>query len=83
NRTPLGEGRMAEASVSVGDLIAQTLTTRQLSDKKIAKIRSITGRLRILALNAMIEATQAGAAGRGFAVVAQEVRAISASVEEI
>lgn len=73
----------AESAISVGDLITKTMTTRQLGDKKIAEIRSITGRLRILALNAMIEATQAGAAGRGFAVVAQEVRGISSAVEEI
>lgn len=70
-------------AVSVSDLISKTMTTRKLGDKKISEIRSITGRLRILALNAMIEATQAGLAGRGFAVVAQEVRAISSAVEDI
>jgi hypothetical protein len=71
------------AQVSVTDLIAKTLSTRQLTDQKITQIRSVTGRMRILALNAMIEATTAGDAGRGFAVVAQEVRGISSEVETI
>ena len=71
------------AAVSIDDIVARTVKTRSLTNSKIAHIRAVTGRLRILALNAMIEATQAGDNGRGFAVVAQEVRGISSEVENL
>ncbi|MEJ1161571.1 methyl-accepting chemotaxis protein [Prosthecomicrobium sp. N25] len=73
---------MANA-VQVDDVLSGAIRAKDLTEAKIAQIRAITGRLRILALNAMIEATQAGAHGRGFAVVAQEVRNISTEVERI
>ncbi len=60
--------------------------TRQVSDitgRRLGSIHAITGKTRILALNAMIEASRAGDAGRGFAVVANEVKGVSDSVTQV
>jgi len=60
--------------------------SREVSDiatKKIGEIQKVTASTRILALNALIEATRAGDAGRGFAVVAEEVKSISEEIEGI
>jgi methyl-accepting chemotaxis protein len=48
-------------------------------DKFSSSILEISEKIRILALNANLEATRAGAAGRGFAVVAASVRELSNS----
>ena len=70
-------------AVSLGDIVGLTGKVRGVANHKIDQIAKITSRVRILALNAMIEAERAGEAGRGFAIVAQEVRAISAEVGSI
>src|SRR5258708_25662599 len=70
-------------SVSIGDIAGLTGKVRAVADDKISQIRKVTSRVRILALNAMIEAERAGDSGRGFAIVAQEVRGISAEVGSI
>ena len=54
---------LGEASQSIGEIIAV--------------IDGIASRTKLLALNASIEASKAGAAGSGFAVVAGEVRQLS------
>lgn len=45
-------------------------------------IIGISGRLRLLALNASVETARAGEAGKGFAVVAHEVNGISVKTKE-
>ena len=67
-------------TVSIGDIAGRTGKVRAVANDKISQIRKVTSRVRILALNAMIEAERAGDSGRGFAIVAQEVRGISAEV---
>ncbi|MBW8881496.1 MAG: methyl-accepting chemotaxis protein, partial [Asticcacaulis sp.] len=69
--------------VSLADIIAQTTRAKTVTSTKVRDIRAVTGKLRILALNALIEAKHAGDKGAGFSVVADEVRSISGEVEDL
>jgi hypothetical protein len=76
--------RVADAAeVTVEGIVERADGARDVTMKKVGDIRTITRRMKILALNALIEAARAGDAGRGFAVVSQEVRAISEEVDEL
>lgn len=74
---------MSVKTVSIGDISSKSTSVQQLAFGKVGQIRAINRRMRILALNALIEAGRAGEAGRGFAVVSQEVRGISEEVENL
>lgn len=65
--------RIVELSRAVADIAGD----------KIKVIKTVTGATKILALNALIEATRAGEAGRGFAVVAGEVKTISTQIASV
>lgn len=58
-------------------------TLKDAAWANIAAIRGITGRMRLLALNALIEAAHAGDKGAGFSVVAQEVKEVAAEIERL
>jgi hypothetical protein len=62
------------------DLVARLNST---ATGKIQAIADITRQTKMLALNALIEASRAGDAGRGFAVVASEVKSISGEIEKV
>ena len=64
-------------------IIELTGKVSSVVDSKIRDINTITGQMRTLALNALIEAARAGDAGRGFAVVANEVKEISGQINHI
>lgn len=66
--------------ITLLDLIELTNIIRTTTADKISGIQKVTGLLRMLALNAMIESARAGDHGRGFSVVAAEVREIAGSV---
>ena len=62
-------------------IVALANSVSAIAGDKVAGIEKINARTRLLALNALIEATRAGAAGAGFGVVAQEVKLISREID--
>lgn len=74
---------MTASVVSIRDISSKSASVQEIAFSKVGQIRAINRRMRILALNALIEAERAGEAGRGFAVVSQEVRGISEEVEKL
>lgn len=74
---------MSARTISIHDISSKSNSVQKLAFGKVGQIRAINRRMRILALNALIEAGRAGEAGRGFAVVSQEVRGISEEVEKL
>jgi hypothetical protein len=51
--------------------------------RKISEINGVTANVKMLALNALIEASRAGEMGRGFAVVAHEVKSVATDINRI
>jgi hypothetical protein len=77
------DGSANGQSGSMLEIAQLTGEVKKIADGKIDAIRAITGNLRMLALNAMIESARAGDGGRGFAIVAQEVKAVSLEVDKV
>jgi hypothetical protein len=74
----------AEDEADISALIARlTAEVNQIACEKTKSIQQITNQMKMLALNALIESSRAGAQGAGFAVVAQEVRSVGQQVETI
>lgn len=74
----------AQDDSEIAALIARlTSEVNEVACEKTKSIQKITNQMKMLALNALIESSRAGAQGAGFAVVAQEVRAVGQQVETI
>lgn len=68
----------------ISALVARlTSEVNDIACGKTRAIQTITGQMKILALNALIESARAGKQGAGFAIVAQEVRNVGAQIEGI
>ncbi|MCG8637980.1 MAG: methyl-accepting chemotaxis protein [Desulfobacterales bacterium] len=65
---------------SMGNIQGLDTASREIGEI-IKIVKNIAGQTKLLALNARIEASRAGAAGKGFAVVANEVRDLSLQTE--
>jgi hypothetical protein len=70
----------SDISALIGRLTAEV---NEIACEKTKSIQHITNQMKMLALNALIESSRAGAQGAGFAVVAQEVRNVGQQVETI
>src|SRR3954453_9781610 len=74
----------AKPAEDISALIARlTAEVNHVACEKTKSIQKITNQMKMLALNALIESSRAGAQGAGFAVVAQEVRNVGQQVETI
>jgi hypothetical protein len=79
---PQGRENGNENTSDISALIARlTAEVDQIACAKAKSIQQITNQMKMLALNALIESSRAGALGAGFAVVAQEVRGVGQKVE--
>src|ERR1700744_2104783 len=70
----------SDISALIGRLTAEV---NQVACEKTRSIQQITNQMKMLALNALIESSRAGAQVAGFTVLAQEVRIFGQQVETI
>lgn len=75
-------GKTAQLAADSGNVVSELETSGRDIGKIVEVIQNTADRLKLLSLNAMIEASHAGAAGSGFAVVAGEVKNLAGETAE-
>jgi hypothetical protein len=84
NNATAASSEAGDDQSDISALIARlTAEVDETACEKAKSIQQITNQMKMLALNALIESSRAGAHGAGFAVVAQEVRSVGQRVETI
>lgn len=68
---------------AVGRHLADLAEQVELIKESLKQIRLISTQVKMLSINAAIEAARAGAAGRGFAVVASEIGNLSQNTDSV
>ncbi len=69
--------------VTLEGIAAQSQDAARHATRSVDSISRITAQMKMLAINAKIEAARAGQIGRGFSIVADEVRNVGVQVDEI
>lgn len=69
------------ARSAVGHHIAKLGDQISSIDNAMKNIQNISMQVKILSLNASVEAARAGAAGKGFSIVAEEIRRLSENTD--
>lgn len=74
---------MEDRRVSLDDIVEQSHAAARQANLSVSNISRITAQMKMLAINAKIEAARAGTVGRGFSIVADEVGNVGTQINDI